>query len=149
MALLTFFGFVGLDWSFGQLVVAMTICTVAYPIRTITANLHGLGSHVEEAAINMGASRWTTFWKIVFPQIGPGILSGCIFVFTIVLEDVSIVIFLVDMNTNTLAIEAMNYMRTMDDPTIAALSTILIVVTLLLALVIEKFMGIGKFMSLD
>ena len=40
-------------------------------------------------------------------------------------------------------------MRTMDDPTIAAMSTMLIVITLLLALVIEKFIGIGKFMSLD
>ena len=149
MALLTFFGIVGLQWSFGKLVVAMTICTVAYPIRTITANLHGLSPHIEEAAINIGAGRWTTFWKIVFPQIGPGILSGCIFIFTMVLEDVSIVIFLVDMHTNTLAIEAMNYMRTMDDPTIAAMSTMLIVITLLLALFIEKFIGIGKFMSLD
>lgn len=149
MALLTFFGIVGFNWSFGKLVIAMTVCTVAYPIRTITANLHGLSSHIDEAAINMGASRWTTFWKIVFPQIGPGILSGCIFIFTMVLEDVSIVIFLVDMHTNTLAIEAMNYMRTMDDPTIAAMSTILIIMTLLLALVIEKFIGIGKFMSLD
>jgi putative spermidine/putrescine transport system permease protein len=149
MALLTFYSIIYLDWSFGKLVLAMTICTVAYPIRTITANLQGLSPHIEEAAINMGANRWTTFWRIVFPQIGPGILSGCIFVFTMVLEDVSIVIFLVDMNTNTLAIEAMNYMRTMDDPTIAAMSTMLIVMTLLLALVIEKFIGIGKFMSLN
>ncbi len=149
MALLTFFGILGFNWSFGKLVLAMTICTVAYPIRTITANLHGLSAHIEEAAINMGASRWTTFWRVVFPQIGPGILSGCIFVFTMVLEDVSIVIFLVDMHTNTLAIEAMNYMRTMDDPTIAAMSTMLIVMTLLLALLIEKFIGIGKFMSLE
>lgn len=149
MALLTFFGIIALHWSFAKLVIAMTICTVAYPIRTITANLHGLSSHVEEAAINMGANRWTTFWRIVFPQIGPGILSGCIFIFTMVLEDVSIVIFLVDVHTNTLAIEAMNYMRTMDDPTIAAMSTMLILITLLLALLIEKFIGIGKFMSLD
>ncbi|MFH1137097.1 MAG: ABC transporter permease [Pseudomonadota bacterium] len=149
MALLSLFSIVGLDWSFGKLVIAMTICTVAYPIRTITANLHGLSPHVEEAAINMGAGRWTTFWRIVLPQIGPGILSGCIFIFTMVLEDVSIVIFLVDMHTNTLALEAMNYMRTMDDPTIAAMSTMLIVITLLLALLIEKFIGIGKFMSLD
>ena len=149
MAMMTLFGIAGLNWSFGKLVIAMTICTVAYPIRTITANLHGLNSHIEEAAINMGASRWTTFWKIVFPQIGPGILSGCIFIFAMVLEDVSIVIFLVDMHTNTLAIEAMNYMRTMDDPTIAAMSTLLIGMTLLLALVIEKFIGIGRFMSLD
>ena len=149
MALLTFYSITNVNWAFGKLVLAMTICTVAYPIRTITANLHGLSPHLEEAAINMGANRWTTFWRIVFPQIGPGILSGCIFVFTMVLEDVSIVIFLVDMHTNTLAIEAMNYMRTMDDPTIAAMSTILIFMTLLLALVIEKFVGIGKFMSLN
>ncbi len=149
MALLTFFTMIHLEFSFGKLVIAMTICTAAYPIRTITANLHGLSPHVEEAAINMGASRWTTFWKVVFPQIGPGILSGCIFIFTMVLEDVSIVIFLVDMHTTTLAIEAMNYMRTMDDPTIAAMSTMLILITLALAMVIEKFIGIGKFMSLE
>jgi len=149
IALMTFFGIIGFHWSFGELVLALTITTVAYPIRTITANLHGLNANAEEAAINLGANRWTTFWKVIFPQIGPGILSGCIFIFTMVIEDVSIVIFLVDMNTNTLAIEAMNYMRTMDDPTIAAMSTMLILLTLVMAWVIERFIGIGRFLSLD
>lgn len=149
MALMTFFGIVGMNWSFLNLVIAMTLVCLPFAVRTISANLHGLNPSTEEAAINLGASRWTTFRKVVLPQIRPGILGGMVFVFAMVLADVSVVIFLTDYGTSTLAITALGYMRHKDDPTIAAMATLLIALTVVLVLLVERFIGLEKFMTLD
>lgn len=149
MALMTFFGIAGMNLSFLNLVIAMSLICLPYTVRTISANLHGLNPSVEEAAINLGASRWTTFRKVVLPSIRPGILGGMVFSFATVMADVSVVIFLTDYRTSTLAITALGYVRHKDDPTIAAMATMLIVLTVVMVLLVERFIGLEKFMTLD
>ena len=149
MALMTFFSIAGMNWSYLNITISMILICLPFPVRTITANMYGLNPSIEEAAINLGANRWTTFLKIVLPQIRPGILGGMIFVFAMVLEDVSVVIFLTDINTSTLAITALEYVFNKDDPTIAAMATLLIILTVVLVFVIERFIGLDKFMALD
>ncbi len=149
LALMTFFGTVGLKWSFINLALGLTLFSLPFPIRTVSANMHGLNPVIEEAAINLGASRWTSFFKIVLPQLKPGILSGFIFVFVTVLDNVTVVIFLTSIGTTTLSVEALEYVRAMDDPTIAAMSAMLIACTVILVFVIERFIGLDKFMSLE
>jgi putative spermidine/putrescine transport system permease protein len=149
MALMAFFGIVGMHWSFLNLVIAMTLVCLPYAVRTISANLHGLNPSIEEAAINLGASRWTTFLQIVLPQIRPGILGSMVFVLATVLTDVSVSIFLTDYGTSTLAITTLGYMRHRDDPTVAAVAALLIALTVVLVLLVERFIGLEKFMTLD
>jgi putative spermidine/putrescine transport system permease protein len=149
MALMTFFEIVGMHWSFLNLVIAMILVCLPFAIRTISANLHGLNPSTEEAAINLGASKWITFMKVVLPQIRPGILGAMILVFSMVLADVSVVIFLTDYGTSTIAITTLGYMRHKDDPVVAVVATILIVLTVGLVLIVERFIGLEKFMTLD
>jgi putative spermidine/putrescine transport system permease protein len=149
IAFMTMFNLIGSRWSFGNLVIAMTLICLPFTVRTISANLHGLNPNTEEAAVNLGASRWTTFRRVVLPQIRPGIVGGMIFVFATVLEDVSVVIFLTSYKTSTLSIAAMGYLRNKDDPTIAAMATMLIALTVGLVYVIQRVVGFEKFMSLE
>jgi putative spermidine/putrescine transport system permease protein len=149
IAFMTMFNLIGFSWSFGKLVIAMTLICLPYTVRTISANLHGLNRNAEEAAINLGASRWTTFRRVVLPQVKPGIISGMIFVFATVLDDVSIVVFLTSFKTSTLSIAAMGYLRNKDDPTIAAMATMLIALTVILVFIIQRVVGLEKFMSAE
>lgn len=149
MALMTFFMVTGMNWSFINIAIGLGLHCLAYPIRTISANLHGLNPVIEEAATNLGATPWTVFFKIVLPQLKPGILGGLIFVFVTVLDNVTIVIFLTSTDTTTLSVEALEYMRAMDDPTVAAMATLLIVFTVICVLIIERIIGLEKFMSLE
>jgi putative spermidine/putrescine transport system permease protein len=149
IALMTMFNLLGSSWSFGNLVIAMVLVCLPYTVRTISANLHGLNPATEEAAINLGASRWTTFRRVVLPQIRPGIVGGMIFVFATVLEDVSVVIFLTSYRTSTLSIAALGYLRNKDDPTIAAMATMLVALTVGLVFVIQRVIGLEKFMTLE
>jgi putative spermidine/putrescine transport system permease protein len=149
IAFMTMFNLIGFKWSFGNLVIAMTLICLPYTVRTISANMHGLNAHTEEAAVNLGASRWTTFRRVVLPQIKPGIVGGMIFVFATVLEDVSVVVFLTSYKTSTLSIAAMGYLRNKDDPTIAAMATMLIALTIGLVFLIQRLIGLEKFMSVE
>ncbi len=149
IALMTMFNLLGSGWSFGNLVIAMTLVCLPFTVRTISANLHGLNPATEEAAINLGASRWTTFRRVVLPQIRPGIVGGMIFVFATVLEDVSVVIFLTSYKTSTLSIAALGYLRNKDDPTIAAMATMLVALTVGLVFIIQRVIGLEKFMTLE
>jgi len=149
IALMTMFNLLGSGWSFGNLVIAMTLVCLPFTVRTISANLHGLNHFTEEAAINLGASRWTTFRRVVLPQIRPGIVGGMIFVFATVLEDVSVVIFLTSYRTSTLSIAALGYLRNKDDPTIAAMATMLVALTIGLVFIIQRVIGLEKFMTLE
>jgi putative spermidine/putrescine transport system permease protein len=149
IAFMTMFGLIGFTWSFGNLVIAMTLICLPYTVRTISANMHGLNPNTEEAAVNLGASRWTTFRRVVLPQIRPGIVGGMIFVFATVLEDVSVVVFLTSYKTSTLSIAAMGYLRNKDDPTIAAMATMLIALTIGLVFVIQRIVGLEKFMIVE
>ena len=149
IAFMTMFKLIGFTWSFGNLVIAMTLICLPYTVRTISANMHGLNPNTEEAAVNLGASRWTTFRRVVLPQIRPGIVGGMIFVFATVLDDVSVVVFLTSYKTSTLSIAAMGYIRNKDDPTIAAMATMLIALTIVLVFVIQRVVGLEKFMSVE
>ncbi len=149
IAFMTMFNLIGAGWSFGNLVIAMTLVCLPYTVRSISANMHGLNPHTEEAAVNLGASRWTTFRRVVLPQIRPGIVGGMIFVFATVLEDVSVVIFLTSYRTSTLSIAAMGYLRNKDDPTIAAMATMLVALTVVLVFIIQRVIGLEKFMSAE
>jgi putative spermidine/putrescine transport system permease protein len=149
IALMTMFNLLSSNWSFGNLVMAMVVVCVPFTVRTISANMHGLNPSIEESAVNLGASRWTTFRRIVLPQIRPGIIGGMIFVFATVLEDVSVVIFLTSYKTSTLSIAALGYLRNKDDPTIAAMATMLVALTIGLVFIIQRVIGLEKFMSLD
>ena len=149
IALMTMFNLLGSGWSFGNLVIAMTLVCLPYTVRSISANMHGLNASTEEAAINLGASRWTTFRRVVLPQIRPGIVGGMIFVFATVLEDVSVVIFLTSYRTTTLSIAALGYLRNKDDPTIAAMATMLVALTVGLVFIIQRVIGLEKFMTLE
>jgi putative spermidine/putrescine transport system permease protein len=149
IAFMTMFQLIGSSWSFGNLVIAMTLCCLPFTVRSISANLHGLNPCTEEAAVNLGASRWTTFRRVVLPQIRPGIVGGMIFTFATVLEDVSVVVFLTSYRTSTLSIAAMGYLRNKDDPTIAAMATMLVALTVILVFIIQRVIGLEKFMSVE
>jgi len=78
----------------------------------------------------------------------PGLLAGGIFVFVEAIDNFSITVFLSDMRTSTLPVEAYGYIRDFDDPTIAALATVLIAQSLILVAVMQRFAGIGRFLEL-
>jgi len=147
-SLLYFFVSIGLIQSFPKLVIAHVIITFPYVLRTCSACLIGMDRSIEEAAMNLGANEYQTFMKITLPLMKPGVIAGAVFAFIVSFDDVATTAFLTDAYTYTFPIALVGYMRQFFDPLIAAASAFLILLTVVMLLVIEKAMGIHKFIGL-
>ncbi|MDR7481306.1 MAG: ABC transporter permease [Armatimonadota bacterium] len=121
-----FFARLGLQGGLVPIVLAHTIVVLPFVINIVAANLVGLDVSLEEAAQDLGASAPTVLWCIVLPQIRSGVLVSGLLAFIVSFDQVESSIFLTRGENNTLPIEMFLYMEKWQDPTIAALSALLI-----------------------
>ena len=143
-ALLLFLSQMGLFNGFARLLCGHIIITVPYTIRATLAGIAGIDRSLTEAALILGANERRAFWDITLPLARTGIVSGAIFAFAVSMDDVAVSIMLTDAQTYTLPIALISSMRANFDLTIAAASLMLMVMTLLLIAIMEKFVGLNR-----
>jgi putative spermidine/putrescine transport system permease protein len=143
-ALLLFLSHLGLINGFARLLCGHIIITVPYTIRATLAGLSGIDRSLTEAALNLGATERQAFWEITLPLARTSIVSGAIFAFAVSMDDVAVSIMLTDATTFTLPVALISSMRANFDLTIAAASVMLMMVTLALILMLDKFVGLNR-----
>lgn len=145
IAMLQFYTWIAIGPSLGRLVLGHTIITIPYVVRSVSAVLYGFPLSLEEAAMNLGASRLRTTFLITFPMIRSGLLAGAIFSFIVSFDNVVISIFLVSPEYNTLPITIFNYVHYSAEPIIASISTLQMIVIILLVIATEKLMAFSRY----
>ena len=113
-----------------------------YCVRVVGASLNNFDFSIEEAAVSLGCPRWRAFLTVVLPNIRAGIIAGFILAFITSLNDVSISIFLTGPGVSTLPIQLLAHMEQFFDPTIAAVSVLLMGVTVAVMAVVERTLGL-------
>ena len=116
-------------------VQVMSFFPIAY--LTLSGILASIDASVEDAACNMGAGRWKTFWTVTFPLSLPGIISGALMAFTMSLDDFVISYFVTGSSFITLPVEIYNYTKKPIQPKIYALFTLMFIVILVLMVVMN------------
>jgi putative spermidine/putrescine transport system permease protein len=149
IAFLSFLTATGMGPGFFGLVIAMLCFSLPFSVRALMANLHVVRPELEEAARNLGARERDVFWHVVLPQLRPGLLAGGTFVFVEAIDNFSISAFLVGPNSNTLPVEAYGYIRDFDDPTVAAMAAVLILVSTALVLLTGRLVGLGRMFRVE
>jgi spermidine/putrescine transport system permease protein len=86
-SLLTLFLNLGTKLGFWTIVLAHIMFCISFVVVTVRARLVGFDRHVEEAAMDLGANEYVTFWKITLPLIAPGILAGALLAFSLSIDD--------------------------------------------------------------
>ncbi|WP_152185400.1 ABC transporter permease [Segeticoccus rhizosphaerae] len=130
--------------TYAGLIVAHLSITIPYVIRTASMSLLTLNRSCEEAARTLGASAWVTFRKVTLPLIAPGVLAGGVIAFLISFDEAVISLFVVGPRATTLPVEIFHYVETRTDPQIAALSVVLIAISILFVVIIERVMGLKR-----
>jgi spermidine/putrescine transport system permease protein len=69
------------------ILIAHIMFNISYVVVTVRARMQGFPRHLEEAAMDLGANEWTTFWKVTFPLILPGILAAALLAFSLSIDD--------------------------------------------------------------
>lgn len=148
VSLLSLLSAVGVRIGLFGLSLGMLIFALPFAIRALSANLLGLDPRIEEAARNLGAGPVRTFMVIVLPQLKSGILAASVFIFVEALDNFSIAVFLTNDSTKVLPVAAYQHIKDFDDPTVAAMATALIVLSIIAVALLEKFMGFQKSLRL-
>lgn len=134
----------GLVRTFQGLILAHIVVTLPYIVRTVSATLAEIDTAWEEAALTLGAHPWTSFRTVTLPLLRPGLIAGATFSLIISFDEFTISLFLVGSGMMTLPIEMYNYAEFSLDPTLAAVSSLLILATTAAVLAIERTVGLGK-----
>ena len=143
LALLVFYSRVGLSGSFAGLVIAHSVLTTPFVIRLVMASLAEFDPAVEEASRNLGAGWWRTFLQVTLPLIRPGVLAGAVFAFIISFDELVVTLFLAGPDMTTLPVRIYTYVEFSSDPTISAISTMLIVAWMLIGVpVYARFLSV-------
>jgi putative spermidine/putrescine transport system permease protein len=131
-----------LTTSVWGLVLAMVVGTFPLMLTPIVVALKDLPLVFEEAAECLGATRWQTFWRIVFPLIGPGVSAGLMLSFIIVFNEYLVTLFVHPPNVTTAPLRVFNLVRTAGlAPTTAALAVAMQGISFLAVLVFFRVFG--------
>lgn len=144
-ALLQFASMLGFARTFASLLAGHVILVLPYVVRLVLSSFSGLNRSLEEASQDLGASPFSTFFRITLPQIKPGIVSGGLFAFVVSWVNVELSIFNTSPQLSLLPVKILNYVEYTVDPLIAAVSASTIYVAIVMVLLIDAFIGIDKF----
>jgi len=132
------FGLLGFAFGLSTIVAAHVAFSISYVVFIVRAKLVGLDPSLEEAALDLGATRWQAFLKVTLPLILPAVISAALLVFTLSLDDYVITSFVAGPGFATLPLKIYSMVKTGVTPEINAISTVLLAVTMLLVLVSER-----------
>jgi spermidine/putrescine transport system permease protein len=137
IGLLTIFNFLQLPLGYGSLIVGHTLIGLGFAIPIIRARFIELDPVLTEASLDLGATYWQTMYKVIFPLLMPSILAAALIIFTLSLDDFMIAFFCSGPTLQTLSVYVFNIIRTGIDPSINALSTLILVMSSLLILLLS------------
>lgn len=135
------FGLVGdrrLSMGLFTVIVSHIAFSVPFVTLVVRARLHGFDKSVEEAAMDLGANEFVTFWRITLPIIFPGVLSGALLAFTLSLDDFIITFFTNGPGSTTLPIYVYGLLRRIITPEVNALSAVWILIVLFAVLISQR-----------
>ena len=132
-----FYSRIGLQGTYLGVVLAHAALGIPFVIITVTATLVGFDRSLTRAAASLGADPITTFFRVQMPLILPGVISGGLFAFITSFDEVVVVIFVGSANQQTLPWQMFTGLREQISPTILAVATILVTISILLLTTVE------------
>lgn len=141
IALLIFFTSLNISMSMATLIIAHVTFSMPFVVITVRARLAGFDHSIEEAARDLGANELHTFWRVTLPMISPGVLSGGMLALTMSLDDVVVSFFTAGPESTTLPLKILGMVRKGVSPDVNALSTLMIVGTIVILLTSTMIQG--------
>ncbi len=134
---------VGLPWPLNLGAITIAHISFAFPFvaTVVRARLSSFNRELEEAAKDLGASEWRTFWDVLVPHMQPGLIAGALLAFTLSLDDFVITFFTAGPDTITFPVKVYSMLRFSVTPEVNAASTILIIVTVVLTAIGLQMQG--------
>ncbi len=150
VAMLAFFSRIGwptgMPWPLNLSAITIAHIAFSFPFVAIVvrARMAGFNRELEEASRDLGASEWQTFWHVIFPYMRPGLVAGALLAFTLSLDDFVITFFTSGPETVTFPVKVYSMVRFSVTPEVNAASTVLVVITLIVAALMLRVQRQGQ-----
>ncbi len=138
IALLYSFSKVGLIDTFGGLLAAHALIVFPFVFRAVLTSVVNLRQHLIDASEILGAGPFYTFRRIMLPSLVPGLAAGAIFAFIVSLDQFTVSLFVTQSEQAVLPVAIYKYLYDVNDPVVAAVSTVLVVFGFAVAVVIDR-----------
>jgi spermidine/putrescine transport system permease protein len=137
VSLLILFVTVGLQLGYTTIVISHVTFCFPFVMAAVQARLAGLDPALEEAALDLGATPLQAFTKVLVPYLMPAIVSGALMAFTLSLDELIVTYFTASAGTRTLPLEIFGRVKKGLDPSLNAISTVFIGITVLAVVLTE------------
>jgi putative spermidine/putrescine transport system permease protein len=144
IALLQYFRSIGFTATWSTLLVAHLVVTLPYVARTMIAGLARFDFTLIEAARTLGCGYPGAILRVMVPALAPSFLTAGLFSFLASFDNYPVSIFLTDVRTKTLPIKMLQYIEEAPDPTLAALSTLILAATVVLLIASDRLVGLHR-----
>jgi putative spermidine/putrescine transport system permease protein len=148
IALLQYFRAFGLTQTWTSLLLAHIVVTLPFVARTMIAGLSRFDFTLLDAARTLGCSFSASIYRVMVPALAPACLTASLFSFLASMDNYPVSIFLTDARSKTLPIKMLQYIEESPDPSIAALSTLILIATLALLFVADRAIGLHRLAGL-
>jgi putative spermidine/putrescine transport system permease protein len=148
IAFLQFFNTLQFRAVFWQLVIAHIVITLPYVMRTVTASLQMIDERLDAASRVLGAGPFETMFKVTLPLAINGMVAGAVFAFVTSFDNFPVSMWLVNAEYRTLPLTLFALIDRFLDPSIAAISSLAIAFSLVLAILVERLVGLRRFASM-
>jgi spermidine/putrescine transport system permease protein len=139
ISLLVLFAAIGVRLGLTTIVLAHVAFSISFVTVVVRARLAGMDAHLEEAAMTLGAGPWRSFRRVTLPLIMPGVVAGALLAFTLSFDDYVITSFVSGSGSSTLPVVIYGMVRRNIDPTVNAVSTVVLLVTTLLIYLSDRY----------
>ncbi|MGB8713655.1 MAG: ABC transporter permease [Onishia taeanensis] len=136
-AMFFFFSKIQLAQTYLGVILAHTALGIPFVVITVTATLSSFDTTLVRAAHSLGANPTRTFFKVVLPLVTPGVVSGALFAFITSFDEVVVVLFIAGPEQRTMPLQMWSGIREQISPTILAVATMLVVLSMLLLATLE------------
>ena len=147
IAFLRFFTQVGIGGTFTGLLLAHVVIVFPFALRLVLASAVGLDRALENAAISLGATGFTVFRRVTLPLILPGVVSGWMLAFIQSFDEVTMTVFIATPGASTLPVRMFLYIQDNIDPLVASVSALVIAVTIVFMLLLDRLYGLDRLLS--
>jgi spermidine/putrescine transport system permease protein len=139
ISLLIFYVMIRFALGLTSIIIAHTAFDIPFVMLIVRARLQGMDRTLEEAAMDLGADEWTTFFRVTVPQLLPGILAASLLAFTLSFNDFVITFFVSGVGSTTLPLKIYSMVRLGISPKINALSALIVFSSALLIIIADRF----------
>lgn len=138
VSLLLFFLMLHFTLGLASITLAHTAFCISFVAISVKTRMHGMDDSIMDAARDLGATPWKAFYLILIPTILPGIIAGGLMAFTLSIDDFVITFFTAGVGSSTLPLAIYSMLKMGVTPEVNAVSTIIIMVTLILTTIATK-----------